>query len=92
MGRYITNNIYYKCLRNVYVYHCIITVYFVNGETFERIDRTGERNKMDIHVGVTTCNPFERKFNSIFEREYKTTRPIIMEPSDHSGLLPLCSS
>ena len=38
-------------------------------KTFERIDRTKERNKTDIRA--TTFNPFERKFNNPFEREYK---------------------
>ena len=36
-------------------------------KTFERIDRTKERNKTDIKA--TTCKPFERKFNNPFERE-----------------------
>ena len=36
-------------------------------KTFERIDRTKERNKTDIRA--TTCNPFEGKFNNPCERE-----------------------
>ena len=67
--------------------HCILCK---RRKTFERIDRTGERNKTDI--GATNCNPFERNFNNPFEREYKTTRQIITEPSDYFGLLPLCPS
>jgi len=39
----------------------------IKGKTFERIDKTKERNKTDIRA--TTCNPFERKFNNPFERE-----------------------
>ena len=36
-------------------------------KTFERIDRTKEREKTDIKAA--TCNPFERKFNNPFERD-----------------------
>jgi len=39
----------------------------IQRKTFERIDRTKERNKTDIRA--TTCNPLERKFNNPFERE-----------------------
>ena len=40
---------------------------FWRRKTFERIDRTKERNKTDIRA--TTCNPLKRKFNNPFERE-----------------------
>ena len=35
----------------------------VRWTTFERIERTKERNKTDVRA--TTCNPFERNYNNL---------------------------